>query len=305
MEQFINDLWITMLSYYDSLVALLPKLLLATIAFAILFTIANRSKVVVNNKLQQRMDDPLLAKFLGRMVKIGITLFAVMVVMKILGLTDIAAGIITGASVSAIVIGFAFKDIGENLLAGIMLAFDRPFRVGDTVELNGHKGSVISLNLRTTQIKTFDGKDIYIPNANIVKNAVTNYTIDGFLRQEFNIGLDYGSNIDQAIDILKKTMSNVDGILEGDKGPTVSLGDLNSSSYNITVKYWLDTFNPKYPGYKIRTRAINESLTELDKAGFYMPGDIVELKNYQDKEMKTSTRQGDEEQKQSSSDPKG
>ncbi len=287
MHKLIQDLIDNLQSYYNEFVVLLPKLILAILAFSILFFIANRTRNVVNKNLSARMDDPLLAKFIARVVKVSIVVFAIMIVMRIIGLADIAAGIITGASVSAIVIGFAFKDIGENFLAGIMLAFDRPFRIGDTVELDGNHGKVVSLEMRITHIKSFDGKDIYIPNASIIKNPVINYTIDGFVRQEFNIGLDYGSDIDEAIEIMNRTVRQVPGILVEEKEPSLSIGALNASTVDITVRYWLDTFDSKYSSLNIRTQAINQCLIELDKAGYYLPGDVVELKNYQDVDLKT------------------
>ncbi len=286
-NEFLNDLWINLQSYYDSFIILLPKLVLAIISFYILLFIANKSRNLANHRLTERMDDPLLAAFLSRIIKIIIVIFALMVVMNIIGLAGVAGGLLTGASVSAVVIGFAFKDIGENFLAGIILAFNRPFRVGDTVELDGIKGKVVALNIRNTQIKSFDGKDIFIPNANVIKNPVFNYTLDGFMRHEFNIGLDYGSDTDKAISILQDTIGSIGGVLQGDRGPSVQVGDLNSSSYNLTVQYWLNTFDKNYPANSVRTKAINEAMTQLEDAGFYMPGDIVELKNYNDREIKT------------------
>jgi len=284
---FFNDLWANLQSYYDGFVVLLPKLVLAIISFYILLFIANKTRNFSNRRLTERMDDPLLAAFLSRIIKIVIVIFALMIVMNIIGLAGVAGGLLTGASVSAVVIGFAFKDIGENFLSGIILAFNRPFRVGDTVELDNIKGKVVALNIRNTQIKSFDGKDIYIPNANVIKNPVVNYTIDGFMRHEFNIGLDYGSDTDQAIAILKETIASVGGVLKDDRGPSVNIGDLNSSSYNITVQYWLNTFDTKFPANSVRTQAIQKAMNNLENAGFYMPGDIVELKNYNDREIKT------------------
>ncbi len=286
-NEFLNDLWVNLQSYYDSFIILLPKLVLAIISFYILLFIANKSRNLANRRLTERMDDPLLAAFLSRIIKIVIVIFALMVVMNIVGLAGVAGGLLTGASVSAVVIGFAFKDIGENFLAGIILAFNRPFRVGDIVELDGIKGKVVALNIRNTQIKSFDGKDIFIPNANVIKNPVFNYTLDGFMRHEFNIGLDYGSDTDKAISILKETIGSVGGILQGDRGPAVHVGDLNASSYNLTVQYWLNTFDKNYGSNSVRTEAINKAMTKLEEAGFYMPGDIVELKNYNDREIKT------------------
>ena len=98
MDTFFNDLLINLQGYYDDFITLLPKLVMAIIVFSILFFLANNGKRVVNQRLSNQMDDPLLAKFLGRIVKVGVIVFAFMVVSKILGLGDIAAGIFTGAS---------------------------------------------------------------------------------------------------------------------------------------------------------------------------------------------------------------
>lgn len=285
MEKFINDLVANLQTYYESFVDVLPKLILAFLVFAVLLFIANRTRSVVNTRLSHRMDDPLLARFLGTVAKTMIVLVALLLVLRIIGLGSLATGLLSGAGVSAFVIGFAFKDIGENFLAGIMMAFDRPFNVGDTVELSGEKGKVVALNLRNTQIKSFDGKDIFIPNANILKNAVTNYTIDGFLRYDFNIGLDYGSDVSEATKIILETLKDVSGILQEQKQPSVSLGSLDSSTFTLTAYYWLDTYDPEISSGAIKTRAVDKVLTNLEKAGFYMPGDIIEMKTYKGVEV--------------------
>ncbi|MEM0993148.1 MAG: mechanosensitive ion channel family protein [Bacteroidota bacterium] len=282
MEQFINDLQENLQTYYDEIVALLPKILLAAITFYIIWFIAGRLRNLVNKKLSSRMDDPLLARFLGRMVKTIGVVIAIMISLKIIGLQDIAAGLFAGVSFSAVVIGFAFKDIGENFLAGIILAFNRPFRVGDTVELDDEQGIVVTLNMRTTKIKTFDGKDVYIPNANIIKNPVVNYTIDGFLRQEFVVGLDYGSDVNKAINIISQAVNSVEGILQEDKKTVVFISKVNTSTLDLTVQYWLDTFDSKYSGLDLKTKAINNTLNALSDAGYYLPGNVIEMKNYKE-----------------------
>ncbi len=285
MDTFFEDLTENLRSYYDGFVAILPKLALAILLFTILFFVANQSKRIVNNNLTKRMDDPLLARFLARMVKTAIVIIALLIVMRIVGLTDVAAGLLTGASVSAIVVGFAFKDIGENLLAGIMLAFNRPFRVGDTVELDGHTGTVVALDMRVTRIKTFDGKDVYIPNASVIKNPVVNFTIDGFLRQEFDIGLDYGEDVSKAKSIILDTLQNINGLLKKDKAPNVIIGSLGTSTLNLTVQYWLDTFDKNVSGAQVKVEAVSKVIKALDDAGFYLPADIIELKNYNNSKL--------------------
>ena len=177
----------------------------------------------------------------------------------------------------------ASKDIGENFLAGVVLAFNRPFRVGDTVELNSHMGKVVTLNLRDTQIKTFDGKDIFIPNGNVVKNAVVNYTNDGYLRNDFTIGLDYDSDMEKVVAIAQSVLDKHPGIIhEPDKAPDVVYQELASSTLNIQCRYWIDTFDSKVSQVKLKIALVNQVMEALNAEGFYLPSDIIEVKPYKD-----------------------
>ena len=291
MEEFFNDIRDNLNLYYDKLVEVFPRLVLGLVVFVILYTVIGWVRRLVAGRLLVRMDDPLLAKFLGRILKFFLTLVAFMIALQIMGMVWIVTGLLAGASVSAIVVGFAFKDVGENFLAGIMLAFSRPFRVGDYVELSGQKGKVVALNLRDTQIKSFDGRDIYIPNAAIVKNPVVNYTIDGFLRKEFNIGLDYGSDVSTAIESILRTVSGVEGVLTESRAPSVVVQELASSSIVLTVYYWYDTLDPKINIGKIHNRVVDEVVENLSAEGYYLPGDVIEIKTYADKEIKSVVRQ--------------
>jgi len=202
------------------------------------------------------------------------------------GLGDIAGGLAAGAGLSAIVIGLAFKDIGENFMAGILLAFRRPFRVGDTIEVEDTIGNVVALDMRITQVKTFDGKDVFIPNSLLIKDQLINYTIDGFLRQDFIVGVDYQTDLTKAITIILDTVSDVSGILQEDKKPTVVVSSLDSSSIALQVFYWLDTFDKSISGLKIKTMAIQRTLKALEEGDIYMPGDIMEIKNYQNDKIR-------------------
>ena len=288
MDKFITDITQTLNEYYYNVVDLMPRLVLAILVFIIAYFLANGIKGLVAKRVTPKMDDPLLAKFLSRVAKVIILLIGMLFVLNIIGLGGVAGGLMASAGVGAFVLGFAFKDIGENFLAGIILAFDRPFRIGDTVELDGLKGLVVTLNLRNTQIKTFDGKDIYIPNADVVKSPVVNYTIDGYLRQNFTIGLDYSANVQQAIRIIMEEIKQVKGVLKEGKEPNIAIGELTASTLNLDVYYWLDTFDKSIGGADIRIEAVTRVLARLEKEGFYLPGDIVELKNYQDKSLRTN-----------------
>lgn len=280
MGKFWNDFLNQLLTYYESIVALMPRLGLGIILLLLFWYLARLFKRTSGRWLRKRMDDPLLATFLSRVVKVTFIIIGLLIFLQVVGLGKAAGSLLAGAGISAFVIGFAFKDIGENFLAGILMAFKRPFRIGDTIESGDIKGKIIGLSLRDTQVKTFDGKDVFIPNGMILKNPIINYTIDGFLRQEFTIGIDYGSDIRQAIKVVLGILAKVPGILQKEKAPSVLISELGSSTLNLTAYYWLDTFDGSVSALEVKNQAVEQALGALGAAGFYLPGDIMELKNY-------------------------
>src|SRR5690606_33794332 len=212
-------------------------------AFLLFLFAARKLRTLLNRRLIKRMDDDLLASFLANILGVMVIIVGLLVVFRIIGLTGIISGILAGAGISAFIIGFALKDIGENFLGEIILAFKRPFRVGDIVDVSGIKGQVLKLNLRDTQLKTGDGQDIFIPNALIIKNPLINFTIDGFLRYDFTIGLDYGSDYEAAMQLIREEIVDVPGVLKDEKKPTVWVNDLAESTLNLQVTFWINTFD--------------------------------------------------------------
>lgn len=267
-------------SYWETFLFLLPKIAIAVIIFIIILIIASKISQLVRKAASLRMDDPLIVNFLGRITRWSLIVAGLILCMFLLGLGGIAGGLIAGAGVSAIIIGFAFKDIGENFLAGIILAFSRPYNIGDKVETGSTYGIVRALDLRNTHIKTFDGKDVYVPNAMVLKNPLINYTRDGFLRYEFLVGIDYDDNIQHAIEVILKAVSSVEGVLAGDKAPQVQINELSTSTINLVVYIWTDTFDRTKDDLQIKTEVMNETKKALIENKITMPADILELKVY-------------------------
>ena len=282
-EKIANNLLSVGDQYWESFILALPKLVLAIIVFVIAIFIADKISLIVHKTASKRVKDELLAKFLARFAKWVLIIAGIILVFYIVGLGGLAGGLVAGAGLSAIIIGFAFKDIGENFLAGIILAFSRPYDIGDTVESGNVKGTVRALDLRNTHIKTFDGKDIYVPNSMIIKNPLINYTRDGFIREEFVVGIDYDDDVDKVIKILIPAISKVDGVLSGEKSPFVTAYELASSTINLKVYFWVDTFNYKRSLLDIKTDVITQTKNTLLENKIVMPADILELKIYNEK----------------------
>lgn len=261
---------------------------IALATFLIFLFLARKSRTLLSRRLIKRMDDDLLANFLAGIFGSIVILIGLLVVFRIIGLTGVISGMLAGAGISAFIIGFALKDIGENFLAGIILAFKRPFKIGDIVDISGIRGQVLSLNLRDTQIKTLDGKDVFIPNSILIKNPLINFTIDGYLRYDFMVGLDYGSDYMGAMSIIDSALRGIPGILEERKKVTVRVHEMAESTLNIEINFWVDTLDDSIGDLDIKSTAILNVLTSLEKAGFNLPAKIIELKTHKGDSLKTS-----------------
>ncbi|SHN26108.1 Small-conductance mechanosensitive channel [Cyclobacterium lianum] len=235
-------------------------------------------RTLVLNRMGRKRKGSLLPSFIAGSIRLLILLFGITLILRFLGLTGVVSGILAGAGITAFIIGFALKDIGENFLAGILLAFKRPFKNGDTVEIQGLRGKVLALNLRDTQIKTLDGKDVFLPNASIIKSPLINFTIDGYLSYGFTIGLGYGYDYRKALELIVSTLQQVPGVLQDKRGPVALVNELGDSSLQVQVTYWVNTYNRQQPDAQVRSNAILAVLEALEKAGVPLPGKIIEFK---------------------------
>ena len=150
--------------------------------------------------------------------------------------------------------------------------------------LGSERGRVNRMTIRETQIKTADGKDIFIPNASILKGNLINYTIDGLLRFEVEISVEEGSDFRKVSEVILKALSEVEGILEI-PSPQVLLISYGSSTYNIQFNFWIDLFDEKYARMHIRSTAHHRVWEALSEAGISLPGDVMEVKTFNDRDF--------------------
>lgn len=287
MENFINDVWSEFGKYYDKLVELMPRILIGLTVFVIAFLAARLLRRLLSRYMARRTEELLIAQFFVRMVYLLMILIGIVIALDVGGLDGTATNLLAGAGLSAIILGFAFKDIGENFLAGILLAFKRPFRIGDLVEIDDVKGRITGLDLRETLINTYDGKDVFIPNSMIVKNPIINYTLDGNFRDSFVIGLDYGENVNEAMEIIYNTVQGLNEGLGTGKDPLIVIKQFGPSTIDLEVFFWIFTDKPEFNIPNLRTVVMSEVLNALDKAGYYMPSTVMEIKNYKTEDWRT------------------
>ena len=236
---------------------------------------------IFKHRIERKAADPLMSKFLARAVKIVFILIAIMLALKAAGLGGIAAGILTAAGASAVVLGFAFKDIGENFIAGVILSFNRPFNIDETVMIGNNFGKVKELSFRYTKLKTFDGRDVYIPNSDVLTTPVTNYTEDGFFRWDFIVGIAYEDDISGAKETILHALNNEPMVVEDDEHQNFVIEEeLATSTVNLKVFFWVDTKDFRRQALITKGNVVRKVKEALVAAGYNMPSDIQEIKLY-------------------------
>ena len=189
--------------------------------------------------------------------------------------------IIASLGLGSVAIGFAFQDIFKNFLAGILILIQRPFHIDDQIVVGDYEGTVEQIDIRSTQIRTYDGERILMPNSEVFTSAVRVRTAYNYRRTDLAVGIDYNTSLSQARLILQRAIEKVEGVLE-QKAPEIDLVGFGDSSIDFVVRYW--TY-PRQPEVRqIQTRAIIAIKEALDAAKISIPYPIRTLYYYdQDK----------------------
>ena len=264
MKNILERIDFELTDFYLEFIDFAPLIIIGLIVMTVFLWISKIIRKRITVYLKSKAQDPLQVNFISNIFRIINCILGALLFLYIIGKQSIITSILGAGAISAFVIGFAFKDIGENFLAGLILAFKRPFRIGDVVKINNIEGSIIDLSLRETHIKTFDGKDVYIPNGMIIKSPLYNYTIDGYLRQQFSFGFDYGTDLNLARKILLETINKIPGVLQETKLANTSISEAGLYKIIVVTQYWINTFDKSYSSTEIKSEAISNALKELE-----------------------------------------
>ena len=271
----IDDLHRVLATYWQQFLFVLPRLLLALALLLIATFLANRLSGLLGRRLRSRSDDPLLADFLAGISRWALLLLGLLLAMQVVGLSGIVSGMVGAAGLSAFVVGFAFKDIAENFLAGVILAFNRPFHLHDTVQIRDQTGHVEALNLRTTVIRTFDGKLVFLPNSIVLKEPLINFTRYGDLRLDFLITITYGStgSYEQVRDVILALL-RVHPTVQHDSlhTPYLVLEKFADATADLRLYFWSSAEDYRRGALEAKSELMQEIKNQLLEQGYAPPG---------------------------------
>ena len=198
---------------------------------------AARRAVVSFFRHRQRRD---LGLILGGAAKWGIALLGFLVVATIIFPSVNPADILATLGIGSIALGFAFKDILQNWMSGLLILYRQPFRRGDQIRSGEFEGTVERIEARATLLRSYDGQRVVIPNSDIYTRAVTIRTAFPQRRSEYDVGIGYGDDMEKACRLILEALETVPGVAR-DPAPEAIPWALDASTVNIKVRWWSDS----------------------------------------------------------------
>ncbi len=214
--------------------------------------------------LDEHAQNPLLM-----LTKFGIAFVAIAIAFGFANYGNFLVSMAGIAAAGALAIGLAMQNVISNFVAGVFIYTDKPFRIGDWIEWDGHSGVVEDISLRVTRVRTFDNELLTVPNSALTDTVLKNPVDADKLRLKFVFGIGYGDDIEQATDIIVDEAERHPDIMD-DPAPSVRLTELGDSDVGLQSRFWIA--NPSRADF-VRTRGeyVTAVKERFDEEGIDIP----------------------------------
>ena len=249
--------------------ASLPRLLVAILIGLFFYFLSYVVKVIVRRTTSPDVSHRLLRIAMGRIAQGGILVIGALVAVTAAFPAFTPGNLVSALGIGGIAIGFAFKDIFENFLAGILLLFSRPFRIGDQIIYDRYEGTVEEIQARATWLKTYDGRRILIPNSELFKNSVTVNTAFDNRRLEYDFRIAADQNVERAKQVIIDVMRTSKDVLPDPKADVIVI-NFDAGSVTIRARWWSRSRTSDV--LLAQDRVLSAARDGLVKAGVKLPG---------------------------------
>ncbi|KIN75247.1 MscS Mechanosensitive ion channel [Sulfitobacter noctilucae] len=254
-------------AWLDGLFKLLPNIGVALVVFVLFWVIAKGVNALILRTSRSR-DRANLGEVAGSLLKWALIVIGAMLAITIVAPTISPGDLISGLGIGSVAIGFAFKDILQNLLAGVLILLRQPFEVGDQIVSGGHEGTVEKIETRATLIKTYDGRRVVIPNSDIYTDSVVVNTAFETRRSQYDIGIGCNDDWQTARKIMEDTCKGIEGVI-ADPGPETIAIELGDFANVVRLRWW--TKSDRASQIHTFGRVLEAVYKALDKEGIDMP----------------------------------
>lgn len=259
----------------ENLVSMLPNFILALLALILFVVLAKIARKVFLRLLYRTVQNKELDELLAKILYVTIIIVGAFVALSILNLEKTVTSLLAGAGIVGLALGFAFQDIATNFISGFLMAARRPFEVGDVIESGPFKGVVKTINIRTTEITSFQGQQIIIPNKDLFQNILVNDSTNKERRIDLSVGVSYGENLERVRKIAIKAVQDVPGRKQ-EKQVELVYEAFGDSSINFILMIWV-VYNNQLDYLKAQSEAIISIKKAFDENDIMIPFPIRTL----------------------------
>ena len=223
----------------NDFVAALPNIVVGLIVFGLFWLVGKLIRGSVQRVTLRRFRRRNVVLVVGRVAQGGVFFLGFLVAAVIIFPGFTPASLIQFLGVGSVALGFAFRDILQNYVAGILILLTEPFRIGDQIVYETFEGTVDDVQTRATFVRTYDGRRVVIPNGQLFTNAVLVNTAFEKRRMEYDVGIGYGDDIELARRVILDVLQEVDDALPKPP-PEVLMYELAASSVVLRVRWWIE-----------------------------------------------------------------
>jgi small-conductance mechanosensitive channel len=276
-------------AYWDNFVAHLPLVGISFIILGLFWFVS--SWVSRWTWIYQRLHvNPLLREFLRQIIRTAVFLVGLLMALDILGATPFVTAVLGTAGVAGLAVGFAFRDIMENYLAGILMSARQPFGQNDLVKIGANEGKIVRLTARELVLLTLDGNQVRIPNATVFKSEVYNYSRNPLRRFDFGVGIGTEEDLRRVQRLGFETLRGMESVL-ADPAPFSLITSLGDSNVLVRFFAWVNTRETDF--LKAQSQGIRLVKEAFDEAEIQMPEPIQRVRL--ERTTRASGRKGTEE----------
>lgn len=261
--------------WVDGFISMIPNMIVAVLVFIAFLLLAKWGKKLAGKLFAKTSSNTALKNLLSTFVHWTIMGLGLFIILGILGLEKAVTSLLAGVGVVGLALGFAFQDIAANFVSGVILAFRKPYRIGDVIEINDVMGNVLRTNLRVTVLETFQGQEVYIPNKELLQGNIVNYSSLSHRQIIVESGVSYAEDLEQVELVVRDAIGKMEGLIRKDD-IVFDYNEFGGSSINFNTRFWIEY--PGEPGYlSMKSKAIKVIKKALDENGITIPFPIRTL----------------------------
>ena len=238
IDDALGLLWRKLEAWGAQIVLMLPNIFVALVLLVVTFYAAGFIRKSLGRVIARFSHSSALNNLILTLLYLGMLVLGFFFVLSVLNLDGVVISLLAGVGIIGLALGFAFQDIAANFISGVIIAVQKPFKVGDVIETNDYFGIIERITLRTIDIRQTTGEIVWLPNKMVFENPVTNFSVRGTRRIDLEVGVSYAEDLEQVQQIVVEALEDVKN-REKSREVEVMYDEFGESSINFKARFWI------------------------------------------------------------------